>query len=137
MTRKEESEKALEARLVSEVKKRNGICLKLTSQFHRGMPDRLILLPYHTITFVELKSSGKKPTALQVLAQELLRRMKFSAQVIDSTESLNTLLANLDTRLALQKESAEEYKRARQEFGKIRHRTASSVEARMLKDMTE
>ena len=56
--KKTESEKDLEARLVAEVRKRGGMCIKQTSQFHRGLPDRLVLLPYHTQAFVELKSSA-------------------------------------------------------------------------------
>lgn len=107
-SRKAESEKALEARLVSEVRKRGGIALKLTSQFHRGMPDRLLLLPYHTQCFVEMKSTGEKPTALQLAAHEQLRALKFSVRVVDNTESLEDLLATLDRRIREQEAAAAE-----------------------------
>ena len=75
MKRNSESEKDLEARLVKEVETRGGMAIKLTSQFHRGLPDRLVLCPYHTMAFVEMKSTGKKPTALQDATPQRLRSM--------------------------------------------------------------
>lgn len=98
-----ESEKTLEARLVDEVKKRGGVALKLTSQFHRGMPDRLVLLPFHTLAFVEMKSTGQKPSALQEVAIALLRSMRFTVRVIDCTADLDGLLQTLDDRLEEQR----------------------------------
>lgn len=108
MARKAESEKALEARLVDEVKKRGGMAVKLTSQFHRGMPDRLCVLPFHTIAFVEMKSTGEKPTALQEAAMQQLRSMRFAVRVVDSTETLDELLQGFDERLAEQAENDAE-----------------------------
>lgn len=108
MARKAESEKALEARLVDEVKKRGGMAVKLTSQFHRGMPDRLCVLPFHTIAFVEMKSTGEKPTALQEAAMAQLRSMRFTVRVVDSTETLDELLQGFDERLAEQAENDAE-----------------------------
>jgi len=99
-----ESEKTLEARLVDEIKKRGGVALKLTSQFHRGMPDRLVLLPYHTMAFVEMKSTGEKPSPLQEAAIAQLRGMRFTVRVVDSTETLDELLETLDARLDDQRE---------------------------------
>lgn len=98
--KKMESEKDLEARLVAEVRKRGGMCIKQTSQFHRGLPDRLVLLPYHTQAFVELKSTGRLPTALQMKCMKQLRDLSFFVYIVDSTESLDVLLEKLDTRLA-------------------------------------
>lgn len=97
---RQESEKALEKRLVSEVQKRGGMCVKLTSQFHRGLPDRLVLLKYHTSAFVELKSTGEKPRELQVRAMDKLDGLGFRCFVIDSTEGLDDFLARMDKRIA-------------------------------------
>lgn len=66
--RGKESEKKLEADLVEGCRRRGGMAVKLTSQFHRGLPDRLVLLPFRTVCFVELKSTGEKRTALQEVA---------------------------------------------------------------------
>lgn len=90
-----ESEKTLEARLVREVKALGGTALKFTSQFHRGIPDRIILMPGRKTTFAEMKSTGKKPTKLQVIAIDQLRKMGYPVRVIDSTESLNELINEL------------------------------------------
>lgn len=108
MKQPKESEKTLEIRLVNEVRKRGGMALKLTSQFHRGMPDRLVLLPYHTIAFVEMKSTGEKPSRLQEAAISQLIGFKFTVRVIDSTESLEAFLTSIDARLAEQGRIAEE-----------------------------
>ena len=96
----QESEKTLEARLVREIEARGGMALKYTSQFHRGIPDRICLLPGGLSIFVELKSTGKKPTKLQLHAMERLDAMGHPNTVIDSTEKLEALLEILDEGIA-------------------------------------
>lgn len=110
MIRKCESEKDLEARLVKEIEKRDGMAIKLTSQFHRGLPDRLVICPYHTLAFVEMKSTGKKPTALQEATIQRIKSMRFAARVIDTTEQLDEFLADLDERLEQQGERTMEFR---------------------------
>jgi len=90
--KKQESEKTIEARLVQEVKKLGGIALKHSSQFHRGMPDRIVILPTGLIYFIELKSSGKKPEGLQELAHKQLRDLGQTVYVIDSSEKLEDFI---------------------------------------------
>ena len=94
-----ESEKTLEAALVEGTKKRGGLAIKLTSQFHRGLPDRLVLLPYHTICFVELKSTGCKRTALQEAAASQLEALGFRVFVIASSLELFEFFARMDKRI--------------------------------------
>ena len=91
-----ESEKVLEAKLREAIKARGGRALKFLSQFHRGMPDRLVLLPKGRVFFVELKSTGRTPEPLQRKAHNDLRRLGFSVYVIDTTEKLQDLLMILD-----------------------------------------
>lgn len=91
-----ESEKTLEARLVREIEARGGMALKYTSQYHRGIPDRICLMPCAMLTFVELKSTGKKPTKLQEHAMQKLRGLNFECVVIDSTETLEKYLEGVD-----------------------------------------
>ena len=91
-----ESEKTLEARLVREIEARGGMALKYTSQFHRGIPDRICLLPYGLTYFVELKSTGQKPTKLQEHAMQKLRELSNFVIVIDSTGALEDFLENVD-----------------------------------------
>ena len=94
-----ESEKVLESRLVQGVKLRGGMTVKLTSQFHKGLPDRLVLLPFHTACFVELKSTGKTRTKLQELAGEQLEALGFRVFVIDSSEGLYDFFNRMDRRI--------------------------------------
>ena len=94
-----ESEKTLEARLVREIEARGGMALKYTSQFHRGIPDRICLLPGSMTIFVELKSTGKKPTKLQEYAMKKLAEMGHAVIVIDNTNDLEWLLEFIDNTL--------------------------------------
>ena len=91
-----ESEKTLEAKLRKEIEKRGGMALKLLSQLHRGLPDRLILMPGGWALFAEIKTTGKKPTKLQCHCQQQLIQLGFSVGVIDSTERLNEMLEVID-----------------------------------------
>lgn len=96
VTRPQESEKALEARLRREVSDRGGMAIKLLSQLHRGLPDRLVLMPGEHVYFVETKSTGEKPTRLQKHCHNQLQKLGFNVWVIDSTESLDRFLSWLD-----------------------------------------
>lgn len=101
--KQKESEKTLEARLVREIEARGGMALKYTSQFHRGIPDRICLMPGGVTFFVELKSTGQKPTKLQQHAMGQLEKLGFSTRVVDSTESLDRILRTLDQAEKLRK----------------------------------
>ena len=91
-----DSEKALEARLRRAVELRGGMALKLSSQMHRGLPDRMVLMPYSLEYFVELKSKGKKPTDLQKHCHNQLRSLGFFVAIIDSDEALQNFLSVVD-----------------------------------------
>lgn len=91
------SEKLLEARLRKEVKALGGEAVKLTSQYHRGLPDRLVLMPHGLTYFVELKTTGQVPSALQLRTHDQLIDMGFPVMVIDSHELIDTFLEILRT----------------------------------------
>lgn len=95
--KQKESEKTLEARLVREIEARGGMALKYTSQFHRGIPDRICLLPGGVTIFVELKSTGQRPTKLQQHAIAKLSELGFWCAVISRTETLDKLLEFIDS----------------------------------------
>ena len=90
------SEKVLEKRLRKEIESRGGKALKLLSQLHRGLPDRLILLPGGWTLFAEIKTTGKKPTELQRHCHEQLRQMDFPVFVVDSEITLKAVLEVVD-----------------------------------------
>lgn len=89
------NEKLIERKLRESVKKLGGLALKFSSPYHRGMPDRIILMPEGQTAFAELKTTGKKPTELQKKAIAELRAMGFKAEVIDSQEGLNNFLEEI------------------------------------------
>ena len=97
--RARESEKHLEAYLVEGCRRRGGMAIKLTSQFHRGLPDRLVVLPYKTLAFVELKSTGEKRTALQEVAARQLETLGLRVFVVDSSEALWEFFCKMDMRI--------------------------------------
>ena len=85
-------EKTIEMQLVNAVKDMGGRAVKLVSPGFDGMPDRMVLLPFGRIVFVEVKAPGKKPRPLQVARHEMLRDLGFKVYVIDSTEEIGELL---------------------------------------------
>lgn len=89
------NEKLIEKKLREGVKKLGGIAIKIATPYHRGMPDREILMPGGHNCYVELKSTGKKPTKLQVNAIEMLRSLGFRVEVIDDQEGLKQFLNSL------------------------------------------
>lgn len=89
------NEKLIEKKLREEVKKLGGLALKFSSPYHRGVPDRIVLMPGGCASFVEIKTTGKKPKLLQEKAIAELRAMGFKAEVIDSQEGLNKFLEEI------------------------------------------
>ena len=87
-----ESEKVLERKLVKWVKEAKGKCIKLSSQFNTGLPDRMILLPMGIMFYCELKSTGVKPTKMQIIIHEELRALGFRVYVVDNTQGLSEML---------------------------------------------
>ena len=92
MTRIITSEKALERKLVTLVKQKGGLCIKLLCDQFSGLPDRLCLMPSGLAIFVELKSTGEKPRKLQVIRHNQLRALGFRVEVIDTEDKLLTFI---------------------------------------------
>lgn len=88
------SEKALEAKLYKEVKNLGGLCIKLVCIHFIGLPDRLGLLPGGYLFFAEIKTSGKKPTKIQIKIHNKIKALGFKVYIVDSLESLNTILTD-------------------------------------------
>ena len=86
------SEKEIENYLVRKIKKKKGIAYKFTSPGNSGVPDRLCLLPNGKIFFVELKSPGKKPRALQVNQITKIMSLGQRVYVVDSKEKVDEVL---------------------------------------------
>lgn len=85
-------EKYIENKLVTEVKKMGGLCLKLISPGFDGVPDRLVLLPHRKIAFIELKAPGEKMRSLQIKRKRQLEALGFLVYCIDSKEQIGGIL---------------------------------------------
>ncbi|WP_105123781.1 VRR-NUC domain-containing protein [Streptococcus suis] len=89
-------EKIVEQKLVSEVKKRGGVCPKWVSPSFSGVPDRLVFLPKGKFGLVEVKAPGGKPRKLQEARHKLFERLGFKVYVIDRIEMIGEVLDEID-----------------------------------------
>ena len=88
------TEKEIENYLVRKIKNKKGIAYKFTSPGNSGVPDRICMLPNGKIFFVELKSPGKKPRALQVNLIRKITNLGQRVYVVDSKEMVDRVLEN-------------------------------------------
>lgn len=84
-------EKRIETKLVEEVKKINGVCLKLNSQSANGIPDRLVLLP-GGMYFIETKRPGEDLRSLQKYWKRKLIDFGFNYKKIDNMEDVDKFI---------------------------------------------
>ncbi len=90
-------EKVIESSLRIEAKKRGGMALKFISPGMNGVPDRLVLMPNGRSAFVELKSSGEKPDAVQKKRMKQLSELGFAVYIIDSVEKIGVILDEIQS----------------------------------------
>lgn len=91
----EVSEKVIERYLCRRVKELGGLCLKYSNPGESGYPDRVVVMPGGSVAWVELKSRGKRPTAIQLTRLDELRRLGHSVFVADSKDLVDDLLINM------------------------------------------
>lgn len=91
------SEKWLEKYLKARVADLGGVALKFSSQTSTGYPDRVCLMPGGHTLWVELKSTGRKPTRLQQARHAQMLELGHYAVVCDSRESIDNVLATYGT----------------------------------------
>ena len=85
------SEKSIERYLVDCVKNLGGICLKYSNSNMVGYPDRVALLPNGKTAWIELKSTGRKPSKIQVLRFTQMASIGHPVFVLDSKTEVNNL----------------------------------------------
>lgn len=90
-------EREIERKLVSAVKSRGGICPKFVSPGFDGMPDRVVLLPYGKIGFVEVKRPGEQPRPLQTARHRILRKLGFLVFVLDAEEQIGGMIDEIQS----------------------------------------
>jgi hypothetical protein len=89
------NEKLIEKKLREQVKKLGGLAVKFFVLSFTGFPDRIVLMPGAKIWFVELKSTGKKPSPRQGVVIAFLRKLGFAVWVIDDEIGLNEFFKQL------------------------------------------
>lgn len=86
------NEKILERKLTREVHRLGGWSIKILSIHISGLPDRICLLPGGRVFFAEIKTTGRKPTKIQLHVHKRIQALGFQVEVIDSLEKINDIL---------------------------------------------
>ena len=92
-------EKVIEKKLVDEIKKLGGLCLKFNSQSMAGIPDRIILLNNKRMCFVETKARNKKLRPLQFITKRKLESLGFKVYVVDTIEKVKEVVDEIKTEM--------------------------------------
>lgn len=87
-----ESEKVLEKKLAKRMDLIGGWAVKLWPMEYAGLPDRLCLFPEGPAVFAEVKTTGKKPTKIQLAVHRKLRGIGFDVWVLDSSEKIEKMI---------------------------------------------
>ena len=87
-----ESEKVIEKALVRHVESLDGICRKYVSPGVRGVPDRICIFHTGLVLWVELKSTGDKPTPMQLREKQRLLERGHRYEIIDSFGRLTAVM---------------------------------------------
>ena len=89
-------EKELEQKLIMEVRKRGGLCLKFVSPGFAGVPDRLLLMSRGRVAFVEVKRPGEVPRMRQKSRHRLLRKLGFKVYVLDHEDQIERIIGEME-----------------------------------------
>lgn len=85
-------EKKLEQKLVKAVRNIGGLALKFVSPGCDGVPDRLILIAYGKVAFVEVKAKGKKPRPIQIRRINQIKNLGFLVFILDDEKDIPSII---------------------------------------------
>ena len=85
-------EKKIEQKLVKAVRDIGGLALKFVSPGCDGVPDRLILIAYGKIAFVEVKAKGKKPRPIQIRRINQIKNLGFLVFILDDEKDIPSII---------------------------------------------
>lgn len=83
--------------MVKEVQKAGGKALKFISPGYVGVPDRLILIAFGKIGFVEVKAPNEKPRKIQLKRHKELRDLGFKIYVLDDENQIGGIINEIRT----------------------------------------
>lgn len=78
-------------------KSRGFLAYKFTSPARPGVPDRLLIAPRGTVTFIEFKAPGRRRTPRQKREHEKLARHGLRVWTIDNAGDGKSLVDMLET----------------------------------------
>jgi len=79
-------EKVIEEKVNAYAKERGVAVYKFTSPARAAVPDRLYILPWGDVAFIEFKRRGKVPTPAQEREHTRLRMRNVKVYVVDNIE---------------------------------------------------
>lgn len=87
-------EKQIESYLRTEIRKHDGHAYKFTSPEHRGVPDRICVLPCFTpnVFFVEVKSETGNLSSAQLREHDRIRKAKGEVYLLSSKDDVDLML---------------------------------------------
>lgn len=88
-------ESEIEKRLVEEVKKLGGMCLKFISPSTSGVPDRIVITDGKVI-FVELKTESGRLSKIQRYVIGEMQKRGADVRVVKGLAGVNQFLAGLE-----------------------------------------
>ena len=88
-------ERDIERYLVKRVKDLGGVAYKFVSPAHRGVADRLVVLPRGRVWFVEVKAPGGRLSMLQTLFLGDVKKLGHNACVVWSKEDVDQLIKEM------------------------------------------
>lgn len=89
-------EKKVEQKLVREVKRLDGLCLKIYSAWFTGLPDRLVIIPGAGMRFVELKGKKGVLSPRQASVHRRLAQVGAEVTVISSKEEVDIFIRQME-----------------------------------------
>ena len=89
-------EKSVEQKFTKTVKDKGGLALKFVSTNFNGVPDRLVLLPFGKMAFVELKAPKKKMRTLQIQRKRRLESLGFSVYCVDDVGMIGDVIDEIE-----------------------------------------
>ena len=92
------TEKELEVRLITQVRKKGGRAYKFISPGINGVPDRLVLLPGGRAGFVEVKAPGKQMRPNQIKRKGELEALGFLVYCLDDPEKIGEMLHGIESK---------------------------------------
>lgn len=89
-------ESEIEKYLVKRVKQIGGKAYKFTSPAHRGVPDRILVLPRGHVIFCEVKNERGRLSVLQQIELQWMKSLGHRVAVVYSIEDIDALMEYID-----------------------------------------